>query len=201
MATKLQQHRSPSERFQVKVPWLEQFTAFTAPGKYIYFSRRLLEVCREDEAVAFVIAHEIAHHELGHLKMASNWLSAMTGAATARLLALLFRSMSNLLFNSQKESEADRHAVDLCLRAGFDIRKCFGIFDVLEKFALDQRDVDAALGPDDSDETTDGDPAGWRSRLKSAWYRVRRGYPSIRERRRQLKRYVLGSSGTSTRTA
>lgn len=190
VATKLQQGRSPVERFQVTVPWLEQFTAFTAPGKHIYFSRRLLELCRDDSTIAFVIAHEIAHHDLGHLDILSRWLSIALGASTAYLLTILFRCMENLIFSSQKESDADRRAVDLCLQAGYDIRKGLGIFDVLEKFALDMGDIDAALGPDGSeDEPCDG--AVWRNRLKGVWYKIRRGHPSIRDRRQQLQRYLV----------
>src|SRR5688500_15011589 len=67
IAYRLQADVEERKRLRVEVPWLEQFTAFTAPGEYIYISRRLLEVCRTDEAGAFVFAHEVAHHRLGHM--------------------------------------------------------------------------------------------------------------------------------------
>jgi Zn-dependent protease with chaperone function len=64
VGAQLQADRDPEDRLIVEIPWLSLFTAFTAPGRYIYFSRRLLERCPTDETVAFVIAHEIAHHDL-----------------------------------------------------------------------------------------------------------------------------------------
>ena len=38
---RLQADRSESNRLRVEIPWMEEPTAFTAPGRYIYFSRRL----------------------------------------------------------------------------------------------------------------------------------------------------------------
>ena len=66
-AERLQRTRPAGERFVAEVPWFNAFTAFTAPGRYIYFSRALLERCPHEDSAAFVIAHEIAHHDLGHL--------------------------------------------------------------------------------------------------------------------------------------
>jgi len=40
---RLQAGRPESERLLVEIPWLDVVTAFTAPGRYIYFSRRLYE--------------------------------------------------------------------------------------------------------------------------------------------------------------
>ncbi len=62
IADRLQNGR-PSERVYVEVPWLRLRTAFTLPGRYIYFGRGLLEYCPDDETAAFVIAHELAHHD------------------------------------------------------------------------------------------------------------------------------------------
>jgi predicted Zn-dependent protease len=119
------------------------------PGRYIYFSRRLLQLCRHDEVAAFVIAHEIAHHDLGHFDTLARWLPRIMGAGLANMLTVLFRRMEKVLRNAQKESDADRRAIDLCLQAGYDPRRCLLIFEILENFSLDVGAVDAALGPDD----------------------------------------------------
>ena len=37
-------------------------------------------MCRDDEMAAFVIAHELAHHDLGHLDFFPEWLTDLTGA-------------------------------------------------------------------------------------------------------------------------
>jgi predicted Zn-dependent protease len=106
---------------------------------------------------------------------------------------VLYRCMEGALFSSQKESDADRRAIDLCLEAGYDARKYLLIFDVLEKFALDVGDVDGALGTDDHEEQLRNTPL-WQRRLKSVWYKIRRGYPSISERRAQLKCHLAGKA-------
>jgi hypothetical protein len=36
---RLQEGRPDTQRLIVEIPWLEVVTAFTAPGRYIYFSR------------------------------------------------------------------------------------------------------------------------------------------------------------------
>src|SRR5215831_11635197 len=71
--SRLQKDRPESNRLTVEIPWLEEATAFTAPGRYIYFSRRLYEVCATDEHVAFVVSHEMAHHDLGHVVVFRGW--------------------------------------------------------------------------------------------------------------------------------
>jgi len=78
-ATRLQTTRPTDQRFVAEVPWLDSFTAFTAPGKYVYFSRRLLERCPHEDAAAFVIAHEIAHHDLGHLDLFTSGFGRRAG--------------------------------------------------------------------------------------------------------------------------
>src|SRR5579859_5836613 len=54
-------------KIDAEVLWVREVTAFTVPGHYVYISRRLMERCASDDPVALVLAHEIAHHDLGHL--------------------------------------------------------------------------------------------------------------------------------------
>lgn len=53
-----------ASEFVVVIPWIDLVTAFTTPGRYIFFARRLYERCSTDEEVALILAHEIAHHVL-----------------------------------------------------------------------------------------------------------------------------------------
>jgi len=41
---RLQAGREAAQRLVVEIPWLDEVTAFTAPGRYIYFGRRLYAV-------------------------------------------------------------------------------------------------------------------------------------------------------------
>lgn len=92
VSAQLQRDRHESSRFVVEIPWIRAFTAFTAPGRYIYFGRRLLERCPNDEEVAFVIAHEIAHHDLGHLRLFQGVFARHAARlAPGQLMVLFFR--------------------------------------------------------------------------------------------------------------
>jgi predicted Zn-dependent protease len=149
---RLQQGRTDENRKEVLVPWLEEFTAFTAPGKYIFFSRSLLEMCQDDEMTAFIIAHELAHHDLGHLDLFPDWLTQFTGRQAAPFLRVLYLNLLQRLYGPERECAADRRGIDLCIEAGYDPGRCLAIFDILEKNALDMRDLTMVFGPDESDD-------------------------------------------------
>lgn len=186
VADRLQASRPQEWRLVVEIPWLEESVAFTAPGKYIYFSRRLYERCYTDEQVAIVMAHEIAHHDLGHVNLFTGWAPRLTKLPGASLLALAFHALESHLYGPKTECEADRHGLDLCLKAGYDGRKCLEFFDLLEQRALDVGDLDIVYGPDmESDDELD-ENAAWTTKARIwAWQR-RRGYLPIRDRRQML---------------
>ena len=189
VAQRIQSDIGEEKRLLVEVPWIEAFTAFTAPGRYIYVSRRLLEVCRTDEAVAFVIAHEVAHHRLGHLEIFPDWLSELAGTQIPLFITALYRSIEARLYGPEREVAADRLAIDLCVNAGYDGTKCLEIFDVLEKFALDMHDLDIVFGPQDSDDELRPD-APLSTRLRVWIWQRTRGYLPLRDRRREIARHL-----------
>jgi len=189
IAQRLQADVEEGKRLRVEVPWIEEFTAFTAPGQYIYVSRRLLELCRTDETVAFVIAHEVAHHRLGHLDIFPDWLAELPGSQIAVLIAVLYRSIEARLYGPENEVKADLVGIDLCVKAGYEPKKCLEIFDVLEKFALDMRDLDMVFGPEEADDELDPDaPLSTKLRIW-IWQRTR-GYLPLRDRRHEILRHL-----------
>ena len=193
VANRLQADIDEGTRLRVEVPWIEAFTAFTAPGRYIYISRRLLEICRTDEAVAFVIAHEVAHHRLGHLDTFPDWLADIPGSQIPFLIQGLYRSIEARLYGPEAEVKADLMAIDLCVTAGYQAKKCLEIFDILEKFALDMRDVDIVFGPEESNDELDQDaPLSTKLRIW-IWQRTR-GYLPLRDRRQEILKHLEGGT-------
>ena len=92
---RLQDGRPEADRLETRVLWTAWATAFTAPGRFVYFSRPLLERCPHDEAAAFVIAHEIAHHDLGHTRLFPAWLNGLrrvSGVKPPEILAAFSRN-------------------------------------------------------------------------------------------------------------
>ncbi len=189
VAERLQRDRPRDARLRVHVPWIFNVMAFTAPGRHVFFARRLLELCRNDEMAAMVVAHEIAHHDLGHLDAIPAWLRLPSGREISLPLSATYRSALMRLHGPEKECQADRHGLELCLAAGYDGQRCLELFDVLEKDALDRRDRGAAYGPDDSDDELAAS-ATWRTRVRIWLYQRRRGYLPIRDRRQALRRHL-----------
>ena len=187
---RLQHRRSQPDRLIVEIPWIEEFTAFTAPGRYVYISRRLFERCATDEHVAFIVAHEIAHHDLNHIDLFMGWAPRIMALPGASLLALVFHALERRLYGPEKECDADRHALDLCIAAGYDPKLCLGLFDILEQHALDMGHLDMVYGPDeDSDNELDED-APWTTKARIwAWQR-KYGYLPIRDRRQMLVKHL-----------
>lgn len=86
----LQAGRPDSHRLVVEIPWMEVVTACTAPGRYIYFMRSLYQLCSTHAEVALVIAHEIAHHDLGHVSSFAKWAPKAIHFPGAALFAYAF---------------------------------------------------------------------------------------------------------------
>lgn len=191
VAQRLQAGDPEGGRLTPEVVWIERATAFTLPGRYVYFSRALLQRGLSEEAVAFVFAHELAHHRLGHLTL---WLSEVPGAW---ILAFLVRATHSIVASPEKEAAADRWALERCVEVGYDRERCLTVFSALEKIALDAGAVDVVFGPEDPEELAGErlrDPTGAATTkldglLAEArhWLWQRRvGYPSLRERRAAL---------------
>jgi predicted Zn-dependent protease len=196
VSNRLQQGRPDSEKLIVEIPWMARASAFTAPGDYIYFSRPLLERC-DDEAAALVIAHEIAHHDLGHTDSFPRWMSSMTWLSrfvAGELLGLLFQSMERKVYGPEKERDADVLGMKLCLDVGYDGTRCMAVFDHLEQYCLDHRDIDMVFGPHDT-EAEAAPNAPWSDQLKGWFWQRSRGYLSLRERRAMLEQFLASQRG------
>jgi predicted Zn-dependent protease len=182
------------------VPWLRSVTAFTAPGRYIYFSRRLLEVCPDDESAAFVVAHELAHHDLGHLRLFSGPFTrhaARMDAAT--LLVLVFRSLQKRVYSPEWEVEADRRAVELCVAAGYDGHRCLRLFDVLERVFLDRGDISGVYGLDVNSDAELSPEADLLTKARIWLWQRQRGYLPIQDRRAEARRHLDRSLAAALR--
>ena len=198
VAERLQRERPEGERLEVLIPWLWFATAFTAPGRYIYFSRRLLERCRDDDSVAFIVAHEIAHHDLGHLEyFKSRFARRVAWLGVGKLAVLYFRSVQKRLYSLGHECAADRHALDLCMAAGYGPRKCLAVFDVWANYLLDLGDVDGVYGPDQETDEELSPTADFMTKARIWLWLKRRGYLPVQDRKAELQRYLESKTTTT----
>src|SRR5215831_4111715 len=100
------------------------YTAFTVPGRNPYIARQLLERLPSDESTAFVLGHEVAHHDLQHLQRFHTWLDVLPKGEVGLVLASLVWKASHRLYGPERESQANQYAIELCLDAGFDGELC-----------------------------------------------------------------------------
>src|SRR5262249_16846715 len=156
------------------------------------------------DAVAFVFAHELAHHRLGHVRRVLPALRAVRHLPGASVASLLAQVAIRLATSPEMERAADAWAIGRCLDVGYDGRACLRPFGLLKKLAEDHGDRSMAHGFGDPDalagrelerekrpawQNTLSDLASRASRLR--WERLR-GYPSIADRRRKVEEIVDG---------
>ncbi len=181
---------SRNNRSRARCFWLDAPRAFTLPGQYCYIARQFIERCRSDAPVAFVMAHEIAHHDLGHLRYADAWAVSAAAYAPLRFAALTLHRLAQKAWSRDRELAADARALVHCRMAGFAPRQCLEAFDILAWHLLDHRDLDAVYGTDDElelDPHLAADPLDWAYiESKLWWTRHRRSHPAIAERRAAL---------------
>ena len=119
----------------------DDINAFAAPGGFIFVSRGMLRLCRNEDDLAAVLAHEVAHVQLGHALSAisnSRWTAAFTilGTETAKGLGGqqladltkafegsindITKTMMNSGYARKQEKQADDVAVVILKRVGYD---------------------------------------------------------------------------------
>jgi predicted Zn-dependent protease len=182
VAARLQAGVPVEDRMRVVVLWIPEVTAFTF-GRHVYLSRRLVERVTADDPVAFVVAHELAHHALDHVGSRERWVDRFASipgsfAAAAILDAMRWR------YGPEEELAADAYALRLCADAGYDLRECLRALDVLEADLLDNGAFSLVYGPEPEDVTAA--PGVGESVRNWLWERER-GYPSLLERRVRLR--------------
>jgi predicted Zn-dependent protease len=196
MAT-LQAARPPgASPLLADVLWIPETTAFTLPGRYVYIARRLLERCASDAPVAFTLAHEIAHHDLGHLHGVDEMAVAVPrtfrgGRSSRAALIVVGLIIERRVHGPEKEAAADHRALEMCLASGYDGHRCLQVFDILESVALDRGDLDAVFGLEDALDPEAREHHPWLLDARIwAWERLR-GYLPIRERKARLRTQLL----------
>lgn len=134
----------------VKVIDSPAINAFALPGGFLYINSGLLQAANEEDQLAGVIAHEIAHVAARH------WASQMTKKTILQyaMLPLLFTPMSYpvyiglseglnfgipvafLKFNRNDEAEADYLGIQYMYKSGYDPNAYVSFFG---KIAMEQQ--------------------------------------------------------------
>jgi len=135
-----------SQRWEVVVFKDDAANAFALPGGKIGIYTGLLRVAKNQDQLATVVAHEIAHVLASHAnERVSTSYAAQTGAQLASVLASGGNTQAGqqlygllglgaqvgilLPFSRAQESEADLMGLDLMAKAGFDPRQSVNLWE------------------------------------------------------------------------
>ncbi|HUT89551.1 MAG TPA: M48 family metalloprotease [Thermoguttaceae bacterium] len=135
--------RKREYRFRFRPVCSPQVNAFALPGGLVFVTRCLLEFCdwNQDE-VAFVLAHEIAHVACRHARD-KLLTSAVASAWSPSALSSAFVLSE---YSKDSELEADSFAVRLLRDSGFDKRGAIRFLRRLGERPTGGTDSDADLG-------------------------------------------------------
>lgn len=114
----------------------KEVNAFALPGNKIIIFSGLVESCSSEMELAGVIAHELAHLELGHVRKKlikqigmAVITSAIAGQGGAEAAALIVEQLAGSAYDRSLEEEADLAALDYLRNAKLDPS---GLTDFLE---------------------------------------------------------------------
>lgn len=103
----------------------EQVNAFATPGGFVYVTTGLIEAADNQEQLASVIAHEIAHieekHGVKNLKQAAlaQGIAETAGVSTNTLAQIGYKLAVDLPQSRDYEYEADRIGLEILQNAGY----------------------------------------------------------------------------------
>ena len=118
--------------------------AFALPGGFIFVTGSIVELCqRNQDEVAFILGHEMAHVIRGHAMdriVHNSAIAAASRAAPIRgLLSGWLRKVGvqflESAYSQELESEADKLGFRLAAAAGYDPRACVQLLSRLAKIS------------------------------------------------------------------
>ena len=174
--------------------------AFTTGGGHLFITTGMVRLLGDDERIATVLAHEMAHNTLAHVIYAREKKAMARDAhafswelARSTNMEWLGKSLSfivNATLNSysrQQEDEADAEGLDYLVRAGWEPQVALRTFDVLAKHYHDEPELKNFFYGNHPTYTT----RRWHlANVIRAHYRKEAGLPEVRR-----KNFRAGTGG------
>jgi predicted Zn-dependent protease len=150
--------------YHVNILDTDEINAFATSGGHIFLTRGLIACADSEDALAGVIAHEIAHIQLQHgikaiknsritqalIVTGTSAVGAYTGMDVVELTSVfnetvgeIVTTMINSGYSQTQEFEADATALSLMAAAGYDPQGLLAMLRVLEQ---NQRDTTSGFG-------------------------------------------------------
>lgn len=121
--------RNDIDRQSIKLHILDKddINAFALPDGHLVLLTGLITDCQSPEELSGVIAHELAHIELGHIMKKlvkeiglSVLISLTTGNGNPEIIQQTVKVLSSTAFDRKLESEADAKGTEYLMNAGID---------------------------------------------------------------------------------
>jgi len=134
--------RNKERRFTIHCDHSGILNALAIPGGFTYISEEMIDLCRgDDDALAFVLAHEMAHTVNGDANKRFLSKTAISALSQIRFhRAPITPAVRSLLahliqqgYSREQEYAADRFAVALTKAAGFDAEGGCRLFEKLKE--------------------------------------------------------------------
>ncbi|MEE9368704.1 MAG: M48 family metallopeptidase [Pontiella sp.] len=136
--------RNEERKYSFKLDQPNELNALAMPGGFIYLSENLFDLCGEDiDAIAFVLAHEIAHGIHGDANkrfLSKTVINGLLQLRTRRISSSVQQLLAHLVqqgYSREQEFRADRFAVALVKAAEFDPLGGCRLFSMLQKNSTD----------------------------------------------------------------
>ncbi len=117
----------PDLPFEFHVVDTPDINAFCLPGGFVYVFRGLLQGVPNDDALAFILGHEIAHavHRHALRQFEKNQIVRVVTAPLSGVLGTFGRDLLKVIlsrrFSRDDERQSDREGLNYIVRAGFDV--------------------------------------------------------------------------------
>jgi Zn-dependent protease with chaperone function len=191
--------RAGRPALETTILWVAPPLAFTLAGRHVYVARSLFQRLPSDDAVAFVLAHEAAHHDLGHLDLFEGWARWLPQSRASGYVAMLARLFEHHTYGPERELAADEYAIRLALKAGFDGDLAAQALSILEQLALDHGDIDGVFGPENLLDPTDPGNGSTGYRVQRWVWTHLHGYLPLHERATHVRRLARTLRGAVAR--
>ncbi|MBN9658728.1 MAG: M48 family metalloprotease [Acidobacteria bacterium] len=123
--------------YQAHVIAWPEINAFSLPGGHVYVTSGLLGFVRNDDELAGILGHEIAHIDVEHCLDRHRYETALSrhSIPNAGVLFDMVRQAASVTYSQQQEFDADARGAYFAGLGGFDTRQMPGVFRRLEQVA------------------------------------------------------------------
>lgn len=124
--------------YEFKVLTSPEINAFSLPGGFVYVCEGLLTRMKDDDSLAFIISHEMAHAAHRHWAEHVNKMSgtqvlgtivSIFGGDIGSIVASLAVGLQSLKYSRDQENDADKTGLEYMWKAGYDTK---GALDAMQ---------------------------------------------------------------------